>query len=48
MLKVIRREPSATLFFVQLAAVLLYPFMEGNDVGRALADAIGEIAEAAA
>jgi hypothetical protein len=41
MLTVIRREPSATLFFVQLAGVLLYPFMEGNDVGRALFSAFG-------
>lgn len=41
MLKVIRREPSATLFFVQLAGVLLYPFMEGNDVGRALFSLFG-------
>src|SRR5215210_1180567 len=36
-----RRQPSAILFAAQLAAVLLYPFMEGNGVGRALVSAIG-------
>jgi hypothetical protein len=40
-LTVIRREPSAMLFAVQLAGVLLYPFMEGNDVGRALFSVFG-------
>jgi len=36
-----RKEPSATLLAAQLAAVLLYPFMEGSDVGRALFSAFG-------
>jgi len=36
-----RRQPSAILFASQLAAVLLYPFMEGNGVGRALVSVIG-------
>jgi hypothetical protein len=35
-LRIARREPSAILLAAQLAAVLLYPFMEGSDVGRAL------------
>ena len=35
------REPSAILLFAQLAAVLLYPFMEGEDVGRALFSVFG-------
>jgi hypothetical protein len=36
-----RREPSAILFGAQLAGVLLYPFMEGSDVGRALFSVFG-------
>ena len=36
-----RKEPSATLLAAQLAAVLLYPFMEGNEVGRALFSVFG-------
>ena len=36
-----RREPSAILLAVQLAAVLLYPFMESSDVGRALFSLFG-------
>jgi len=35
------REPSAILLVVQLAAVLLYPFMETSDVGRALFSLFG-------
>ena len=35
------REPSAYLLLAQLAAVLVYPFMEGSDVGRALFSAFG-------
>jgi hypothetical protein len=35
------REPSAWLLAAQLVALLLYPFMEGNEVGRALTSAIG-------
>jgi hypothetical protein len=40
-LNVVRREPSATLFAAQLAAVLLYPFMEDSEVGRALFSVFG-------
>jgi hypothetical protein len=36
-----RREPSAVLLAAQLAGVLLYPFMEGNAVGRALFSVFG-------
>ena len=36
-----RREPSAVLLGAQLAGVLLYPFMEGSDVGRALFSVFG-------
>ena len=32
----VRRQPSAILLAAQLAGVLLYPAMEGNDVGRSL------------
>jgi hypothetical protein len=41
MLRFARREPSAILFAAQLAGVLLYPFMEGNGVGRALLSLFG-------
>ena len=41
MLAFARREPSAILLGAQLAAVLLYPFMEGSDVGRALFSVFG-------
>jgi hypothetical protein len=40
-LSLAKREPSAILFAAQLAAVLLYPFMEGSDVGRALFSVFG-------
>jgi hypothetical protein len=40
-LRFARREPSAILFAVQLAAVLLYPFMEGSGVRRALFSLFG-------
>jgi hypothetical protein len=40
-LSVARRQPSAILLAAQLAAVLLYPFMEGSDVGRALFSVFG-------
>jgi hypothetical protein len=40
-LRIARREPSAILLAAQLLAVLLYPFMEGSDVGRALFSAFG-------
>jgi len=36
-----RRDPSAVLLSAQLAGVLLYPFMEGRDVGRALFSVFG-------
>ena len=41
MLAFARREPSAILLAAQLAGVLLYPFMEGSDVGRALFSVFG-------
>ena len=41
MLQYVRREPSAVLFGMQLLGVLLYPFMEGSDVGRALFSVFG-------
>jgi hypothetical protein len=36
-----RSEPSAVLLGAQLAGVLLYPFMEGSDAGRALFSVFG-------
>jgi hypothetical protein len=36
-----RREPSAFLLAAQLAGVLLYPFMESSDAGRALFSLFG-------
>jgi Ion channel len=36
-----RREPSAILLAAQLAGVLLYPFMESSDAGRALFSVFG-------
>jgi hypothetical protein len=36
-----RRQPSAVLLAAQLSGVLLYPFMEGNEVGRALFSIFG-------
>ncbi len=41
MLKTALRHPSGILLFAQLAAVLLYPFMEGNAAGRAIFSAFG-------
>ena len=41
MISVARREPSAILLAAQLCAVLLYPFMEDSDVGRALFSVFG-------
>jgi hypothetical protein len=40
-LRIIKREPSAILLAVQLAGILLYPFMEGDGVSRALFSAFG-------
>jgi hypothetical protein len=37
----VKREPSAVLLAGQLAGVLLYPFMEGSEVGRALFSLFG-------
>jgi hypothetical protein len=36
-----RREPSAILLAAQLLGLLLYPFMEGNQAGRALFSVFG-------
>jgi hypothetical protein len=41
MVQLARRQPSAILFAVQLGALLLYPFMEGNDVRRSLFSVFG-------
>ena len=41
MLTAARRHPSAILLFVQLGAVLVYPFLEGSDAGRAIFSALG-------
>jgi len=40
-LSVARRQPSAILLAAQLAGVLVYPAMEGSDVGRALFSVFG-------
>jgi hypothetical protein len=40
-LRFARREPSAVLLAAQLMAVLLYPFMESSDAGRALFSLFG-------
>src|SRR5918997_5385353 len=41
LLRVARTQPSAILLFAQLGAILVYPFLEGSDVGRALFSVIG-------
>lgn len=41
MLRRVREDPSAVLLVTQLAAVLLYPFMETTDAGRALFSLFG-------
>ncbi len=41
MLRVARKEPSAVLLAAQLGAVLLYPFMENSDAGRAAFNVFG-------
>ena len=41
MLTIARREPSAILFAAQLAAVLVYPFIEGSGAGRAVFSVLG-------
>jgi hypothetical protein len=40
-LRLARREPSAILLAAQVAGVLLYPFMEGRQVGRPLFSVFG-------
>jgi hypothetical protein len=40
-LSVLRRQPSAVLLAAQLAGVLVYPAMEGSDVGRSLFSVVG-------
>jgi ion channel len=40
-LRFARREPSAVLLAAQVAGVLLYPFMEGKEVGRPLFSVFG-------
>jgi hypothetical protein len=40
-LSILRRQPSAFLLFAQLLGVLVYPAMEGSDVGRALFSVFG-------
>jgi hypothetical protein len=40
-LRLLRREPSAVLLAAQLAGVLLYPFMQDNEAGRALFSVFG-------
>ena len=41
MLSLAKRQPSALLLAAQLLGVVLYPFMEGSDVGRALFSVFG-------
>ena len=41
MLRRALREPNAIVFAAQVAALLLYPFMESRDVGRALFSIFG-------
>jgi hypothetical protein len=36
-----RRHPSAILLFAQLAAILVYPFLEDDTAGRAILSALG-------
>jgi hypothetical protein len=40
-LSIAKRQPSALLLAAQLLGVVLYPFMEGSDVGRALFSVFG-------
>src|SRR3954470_8831694 len=41
MVRLARRQPSAILLAVQLGGLLVYPFLEGNDVRRALFSVFG-------
>jgi hypothetical protein len=40
-LRLARKQPSALLLAAQLAAILLYPFMEGSGAGRAVFSVLG-------
>jgi hypothetical protein len=40
-IRYVRREPSAVLFAVQVAGILLYPFMDDSPVGRSLLSVFG-------
>ncbi len=44
MLNLLGRHPSAILLVVQLFSIMLYPFMESTDVGRALFGVFGIVA----
>ena len=41
MVRFVKNEPSAVLFAAQLLGILLYPFLEGSDVQRALFSVFG-------
>ena len=41
MRQLVARQPSAILFGAQLAAILVYPFVEDSDAGRAIFSALG-------
>src|SRR3954452_18540130 len=41
MVQLARRQPSAILLAVQLGALMVYPFLEGNDLRRALFSVFG-------
>jgi Ion channel len=41
MVQLARRQPSAILLAVQLSGLILYPFMQGNDVRRSLFSVFG-------
>ena len=41
MLRILKKEPSAVLLAVQLSGVLVYPFLEGDGVSRAVFSAFG-------
>jgi hypothetical protein len=41
MRQLVARQPSAILFGAQLGAILVYPFVEDNEVGRAIFSALG-------
>jgi hypothetical protein len=41
LVRLAKKEPSATLLFVQLSSLLLYPFLEGRSVQRSLFSVLG-------